>query len=184
MNKVAAVLKLTRAEHSLMLVIAVLAAEMIAGHLPSVPILILSMATPILISMGAFAINDYFDVEVDRANRKRRPLVTGDLSRNGALWITAVCMVVGVLASALINADAFIIALFFAAISLLYSYKLKELLLIGNSYIALSMAIPFVYGSYVVSSVMPLSLVLVAVMIFLSGLAREIHGSVRDFRAT
>lgn len=183
MSKPIEILKLTRIEHSAMLVIAVVAAELITGgRLPGPGIFALSIITPIFISMGAFAINDYFDIKVDRANKKNRPLVTGALSPEEALWISLLCIVVGVAASLFINIYCFAIALFFGVMSLIYSYRLKELLFWGNAYIALSMVIPFVYGDYVMGTMLSLGIVLVSVMIFASGLAREIHGTIRDYR--
>lgn len=175
-----AVLRLTRIEHSLMLVVAVLAAELIAKGLPSLPVLALSLITPIFISMAAFAINDYFDMEVDKVNGKRRPLVTGELRPVDALYVTAAGMMIGILASLLINLYAFAIAIIFGALALLYSYRLKGMILLGNAYIAFSMAIPFIFGSYVVSPSIGINIALVSAMIFISGLAREIHGTVRD----
>ncbi|MDE1851869.1 MAG: UbiA family prenyltransferase [Candidatus Micrarchaeota archaeon] len=182
MDRLSAVLKLTRIEHSIMLVIAVLTAEIISGGIPMLPVMVLSLITPIFISMGSFSINDYFDIEVDRKNRKNRPLVTGDITPNGALWITVVCMVVGVAASALINVYCFAIALFFASFSLLYSYRLKEMLVMGNAYIAFSMSIPFIFGAYVVNAQLPPVAAMLFMIIFISGFAREVHGSIRDYR--
>ena len=52
MGKISAVLRLTRIEHSLMLVFAVLAAELITKGLPSANYLALSFITPIFISKG------------------------------------------------------------------------------------------------------------------------------------
>ncbi len=182
MSKLISLFKLTRIEHSIMLCVAVLAAELMSGGLPALPILILSLITPIFISMGAFAINDYFDVEVDRLNEKKRPLVVGELSPKSALYITAVSMIVGLAASVFINPFAFVIAVIFCVLSLLYGYKLKELLLWGNAYIAFSMAIPFIFGNYVVSGVLHASIIFVSAMIFLSGLSREIHGTIRDLK--
>ncbi len=181
-SKLAAVLRLTRIEHSIMLVIAVIAAEIMAGGMPSITVFALSMVTPIFVSMAAFAINDYFDIGVDRRNRRQRPLVTGEITPNGALRITAVCLAVGIGASSFINPYALAIAALFGALALLYSYRLKELLFWGNAYVAFSMAIPFIYGNYVVSSSMPYGILLVSAMIFLSGLAREIHGTIRDMK--
>ncbi len=181
MGKIGAVLKLTRIEHSLMLIIAVLAAEMISGKIPSSWILILSIITPVFISMGAFAINDYFDIEVDRANKKMRPLVKGDLTPKEALYVTAASMIIGIAASFMINLNCAVIAMIFAALSLLYSYKLKEFPLIGNAYIAFSMAIPFIFGDYVVSSSFSFAIAVIFVLIFLAGIAREIDGSIRDY---
>ncbi|MDE1804552.1 MAG: UbiA family prenyltransferase [Candidatus Micrarchaeota archaeon] len=184
MGKIAAILKLTRIEHSIMLVIAVIAAELIVngGMLPATPTLVFSLVTPIFISMGAFAINDYFDIKVDRANKKNRPLVTGALKPGEALYIAIATILIGIASSYFINIYCFAIAIFFGAMSLLYSYRLKEMLFWGNAYVALSMVIPFAYGNYVVSSSLSWAIVIVSVLIFSSGLAREIHGTIRDLK--
>lgn len=181
MRKVGAVLRLTRIEHSAMLAIAVLAAEQLAKGIPGLPTLALSIVAPVLISMAAFAINDYFDIKVDKLNKKKRPLVTGELKPVHALYISAAAFAIGIAASAAINAYALAIALIFAALAVLYSYKLKELLLIGNIYIALTMVIPFIFGAYVVGTTVSPAISLICVMIFASGLAREIHGTIRDY---
>jgi len=181
-NKIAAVARLTRIEHSIMLVIAVIAAELISGQLPVLPILAASIVTPIFISMGSFAINDYFDVAADKANKRfDRPIVSGAIKRKEAFYIAAACFIIGVAASIFINPAAFIIALVFAVLAIMYSYRLKDMLLIGNIYIAFSMVIPFIYGNYVVSSALSTDIIFVSVIIFLAGLAREIHGMVRDY---
>lgn len=183
MNRFAALLKLTRIEHSLMLAIAVVAAELITGRLPLLPIFIFALVPPILVSMGSFAINDYFDIDVDRKNRRNdRPLVNGSFSKRDAAIVTALCFLVGIAISALINIYSFIIVLVFAVFAYLYSYKLKETLLIGNIYIAFTMVIPFLYGNYVVSNALNANIILISIVIFLSGLAREIHGMIRDFK--
>lgn len=181
-SRIRAVLELTRIEHSLMLAIAVTAAELIVRGLPTLPVFVLSLITPVFISMASFAINDYYDLEADRLNGKRRPLVRRVLRPKDALNITAMCLVVGIGASFFINYYAFTIAVVFGILALLYSYKLKGIVLLGNTYIALSMAIPFIFGNYVVSNNIGTGIVLVSLMIFLSGLAREIHGTIRDVR--
>ncbi len=180
MNKFEAIVRLTRIEHSAMLAIAVIAAEIIAGALPGAPVLVLSLVTPIFISMGAFALNDYFDVEADTVNKIRRPLVVGAMSEKDALAIGMITLLIGVAASALINNLALIVAIIFAFVAIIYSYKLKDTPLIGNVLIALSMAIPFIYGNLVVVNVVLPSIVMIATVVFLSGLAREIHGMIRD----
>jgi geranylgeranylglycerol-phosphate geranylgeranyltransferase len=70
----------------------------------------------------------------------------------------------------------------FAVLAYLYSYKLKDMPLLGNIYIAFSMAIPFIYGAVVSSGTVPPVIWLVVLVTFLSGLAREIHGMIRDHR--
>jgi geranylgeranylglycerol-phosphate geranylgeranyltransferase len=181
MGKIAAFMRLTRIEHSIMLVLAVLAAELISGHIAVGVPLVASLVTPILVSMGSFAINDYFDVEADKANGfKDRPIVSGQISKKEAFNWAVALLAIGALVSALINIYALAIAIVFAALAFLYSYKLKDTLLLGNVYIAFSMVIPFIYGDFVVSTHMGIIIVLISIAIFLSGLAREIHGMIRD----
>lgn len=181
MNRLLAMLKLTRIEHSLMLIIAVAAAELISGGIPTLQILLLSFITPALVSMGAFAINDYYDVGTDKANRRmNRPIVAGAISRTGARNVAMACFAIGIAASIPINAYALAIAAIFAALSYLYSYKLKDLLLVGNAYVAFSMVIVFIFGDLVVSNFININIILICFIIFASGLAREIHGMIRD----
>jgi len=183
MNKLAAVLKLTRIEHSLMLIIAVVAAELVAFGLPSPVPFVLGLVTAVFISMGAFAINDYFDIEVDRKNKKmHRPLVRGDLSASDALKVTFACMAIGIVASLFINLSCAFIAVIFAALSLLYAYRLKDLPFMGNASVSLSMAIPFIFGNYVVTQRLSYAVLIIFFLVFLSGLGREIDGTVRDHR--
>jgi geranylgeranylglycerol-phosphate geranylgeranyltransferase len=133
--------------------------------------------------MGSFAINDYFDVELDTENmRFDRPLVSKAMSKRSALVISYVSFSLGVIAAFFINIPAFIIAFIFAFLAAFYSYKLKETLLIGNVYVAFSMAIPFIFGNYVVSYVINPNVLIISVIILSSGLAREIHGMIRDFK--
>ncbi len=181
MSKLRAFMKLTRIEHSIMLVLAVLAAELISGHIAVGVGFVASLVTPILVSMGSFAINDYFDAETDRANGfKDRPIVSGAISKKDAFMWAVGLLVVGALVSALINVYALVIAVVFAALAFLYSYRLKDTLLVGNIYIAFSMVIPFIYGDFVVSKSFNILIILISMTIFLSGLAREVHGMIRD----
>lgn len=183
MNKAVAIARLTRIEHSIMLVIAVVAAELISGGLPQLQILALSIITPIFVSMGSFAINDYFDVHADRENRRiERPLVSGIIKEREAFAIAMISFAIGCLASAFINVLAFGIALVFSILAFLYSYRMKNMLLLGNIYIAFSMVIPFLYGNAITASTLNVNILLISLTVFLSGLAREIHGMIRDYK--
>ena len=181
--KLVAISRLTRIEHSIMLAVAVVAAELItgAGRLPPSVILVLSMLAPIFASMSAFAINDYLDIEADRANKKPRPLVTKELKPVTALYTTGITAIAALALSAFINIECFAITLLFSTVSLLYSYGLKRLPLVGNAYVALAMAIPFLFGNYATSPQLSPAIVVVFSMAFMSGLAREIHGTIRDY---
>ena len=175
--------RLTRFDHAIMLAIAVLIGETIVlGSAPTITtIVVLSLLVPMLSEAGSFALNDYLDIASDRINKKfDRPLVAGTISPSFAFYFSILCIFLSVILAYFINIFAFLIALVFNGLAILYNWKLKDLPLLGNAYIALSMSIPFVFGNVAVAQVLsPLVLVL-ASLGFVSGLAREILKSVQD----
>jgi geranylgeranylglycerol-phosphate geranylgeranyltransferase len=174
---------LTRFEHALMLAFAVFIAETIVlGAIPPLNlILAFSLLVPVFSEMGSFALNDYLDMETDRLNKKTdRPLVKGTLSPKFALYFSVSCLVFSVLLAIPINAIAFAIALAFNLLAIAYDWKLKDLPLVGNIYIALTMAIPFLFGNFAVSGELSAIALVLASLGFVAGLAREIIKSVQD----
>jgi 4-hydroxybenzoate polyprenyltransferase len=180
-NRIGALLSLTRIEHSFMLVVAVVAAELIVGGLPGLSVLAASIISPIFISAGSFAINDYYDVEADTINKRSdRPLVAGTITKKMAKDTAFACFAIGVLVCLAISTLILVVAAIFAVLAFLYSYRLKDTLLVGNLYVSVSYAIPFIFGALVVSGTVPVAIVLICFVAFCSGLGREIHGMVRD----
>jgi len=180
---IGAALELTRFNHALMLAFAVLIAEIAAlGGLPPFELaILLSLLVPVLSEMGAFALNDYLDIETDRMNGKTdRPLVRGDVSPPSALLLSIACIALALLTAWPINTAVLSITIVFNALSVLYNWKLKDLPLLGNVYIGLSMAIPFVFGSLVVSDTVPPLMAALAGLAFIAGLARELIKSAQD----
>lgn len=174
--------KLTRLEHALMLCAAVLIGEVIVlRQMPTLSYALLTFFPPFFLEISAFAINDYLDIETDRANKRfDRPLVSGAANPGEALLIAVASLPIGIFAGWLINPMCFYISIIFGIVSLAYSYKLKDMPLMGNAYIALSMAIPFIFGNYAVSSVLNGTVLTVALIAFVIGLGREIIKSVED----
>jgi len=175
--------KLTRFEHAIMLAFAVLIAEtMVLRTLPQLTAAIaLSLLVPIFSEMGSFALNDYLDIAADRKNGKKdRPLVKGTISPRFALGFSAATLIVSTALAWFINPAVFALALVFNLFAIAYNWKLKDLPLAGNAYIALTMAVPFIFGNFVVSSILSPLIVVLATLGFVAGLAREIIKSVQD----
>jgi len=177
-------LRLTRFEHAVLLALAVLIGEtVVLGSLPDLLELaiILSLLVPVLSETASFALNDYFDIETDRINNRKRPLVTGTISPRSALYFSFSAFILSTLFAFFINTPAFLVALAFNILAVLYNWKLKDLPLLGNIYIGLSMAIPFIFGNLVVHPqwLLPVPMVL-ALLAFIAGVAREIIKSVQD----
>ncbi|VVC71880.1 Digeranylgeranylglyceryl phosphate synthase [uncultured archaeon] len=177
-----AYVRLTRIEHALLLCVAVIAGQIMVLHsYPPILFALLTFIPPFMIEVAAFSINDYFDVEVDRRNgRADRPLVTGEIPKENALYLSVAAAIIGVADSWFINPACFVIALAVAGASFLYSFKLKDMGLVGNSYVGATMAVPFVFGNLSVFPTIMSSVGLLAVIAFLAGLGREIMGAVRD----
>lgn len=204
-HSIRAWLKLVRIEHALMSAVAVLISMLLVSVLSengafcpscaprvcdcvvglSIPILSLPFAlfVPFFINLAAFALNDYWDIEADKKNwRKERPLVSGALKPAAAVWTAILGYLIGITAGWLINPVCGIIATLFALASIAYNRWLKDLPLLGNLYIAASMAIAFPFGVAVFGpgNLLPGPILWLTLGAFLAGFARELVKSVQD----
>ncbi|MEM3362237.1 MAG: UbiA family prenyltransferase [Candidatus Anstonellaceae archaeon] len=176
-------LKLTRFEHALLSSLGVLIGLFLASKSVELELFLLSLLVPLFINMGAFVLNDYYDIETDILNKRfDRPLVKKSISPQHAFRAGLFFLFLGVFFSFFINFYAFLIAIFFAILSFLYNSKLKDLVLVGNLSIAFSMAIAFPFGYIARTNSLnfPQLIVFLFFGAFFVGLAREIIKSVQD----
>jgi geranylgeranylglycerol-phosphate geranylgeranyltransferase len=191
MKKIKAIWELMRLEHGVMIFIAILIGSIIAfegENLPPWDKFILTFFTALFLEASTFALNDYYDLDIDKYNKRvDRPLVRGDLSPKTALALFFIFFPFGIICSYLVNMTCFIIALFTALLAILYDVKMKKIKLIGNFYIAYVMAIPFIFGG---AAILPTNLIsfniapvtfIIAIIAFLAGSGREIMKDVMDF---
>ena len=173
--------RLTRIEHSLFLALAVLVGEIVVTKDIQLWPTVFGVLSVFFIGMGSFALNDFMDYPTDKKNkRKDRPIVSGTISAWAAMVTTKISFPLGILFALLINLNCFWIAVVFSVLAIGYSYVLKKLLLLGNMFIAFSMAIPFIFGSYIISDQISASIQVLASIAFLTGLGREIIKSIQD----
>jgi geranylgeranylglycerol-phosphate geranylgeranyltransferase len=127
-------------------------------------------------------LNDVYDVEVDRVNQPGRPIPSGRLSIRGALVLSCINLVIGIATSVLsLNPLAVSIALAYAFLSWLYSYRAKKAGIAGNIIVASSLAIPFIYGGVVGGgSILSSLLLMMALTAFFSGVGREVVKAMAD----
>jgi len=170
-----------------MLVFAVLIGELLAfGSIKNFNLdtlaFVSSLIVPSLLSMSAFAINDYFDYKSDKLNKRfDRPLVSKIIKRDEALMISIFLFVLSLYLSFFLNQIAFEIAFVFGVLSFLYSLKLKDIVLVGNLYVALCMAVPIIFGGIVAGSINQNHILIFFIILF-AGIAREIAQSIRDYK--
>ncbi len=191
MKKIKAIWELMRLEHGVMIAIAILIGSLIALKGQAVPPFdkfILTFFTALFLEASTFALNDYYDLEIDRKNKRMdRPLVRGDLSPKSALYLFSIFFPLGLICSFFVNLTCFIIAIITAFLAILYDAYLKKIKVIGNFYIAYVMAIPFIFGGAAVGVKDAVffeinsAIYIVALIAFLTGFGREIMKDVMDF---
>lgn len=180
-KKLKAIWDLTRLEHGIIYAISFIVSLVIAYKgWPDPTVTIAGLIAITAAEMGTFALNDYFDVEVDIRNKRTdRPIVRGDITKQEALIITVITLIVSVIAGYFIgNIGALIVLVVLMVFGILYDYKLKEYGIWGNLYIAFTMAAPFLFGSMLFKSSM--ILLLLAAIAFFVGLGREIMKGIMD----
>jgi geranylgeranylglycerol-phosphate geranylgeranyltransferase len=181
-NKIKALWDLTRLEHGFIYGLGVLIALAIARQgVPDPKIALAGVLGATLAEMGAFALNDYFDVEVDtKNNRLDRPIVRGDVSKNEALWLAIATSLFGIVAMYFTGSvGAVIVTIILVLFGALYNAKLKEYGIWGNLYISFTMAAPFLFGSLLFANGAHVLLIIAAIA-FLVGLGREIMKGIMD----
>ena len=191
MKKIKAIWQLMRLEHGVMIAKAVLIGSLIAlkgQGLPPFDKFILAFFTVLFIEISTFSLNDYYDLEIDKKNKREdRPLVRGDLSPKSALYLFYILFPLGIICSYFVNFICFLIALITALLAVLYDTKMKKIKLLGNFYIAYIMAIPFIFGGAAVAAEdtlffdIPPAIYIIALIAFLTGSGREIMKDVMDF---
>jgi geranylgeranylglycerol-phosphate geranylgeranyltransferase len=191
MKKIKAVWQLMRLEHGFMIFLGILIGSIIAlggQGIPSWDKFILTFFTALFLEASTFALNDYFDYEIDKKNKRfDRPLVRGDIKPKTALYIFAIFYPLGLLSSYFVNIVCFIIAVFTAVFAVLYDSHMKKVKFLGNFYVAYTMAIPFVFGAAAVLEENVLAftihpaIIIISLIAFFAGSGREIMKDVQDF---
>jgi geranylgeranylglycerol-phosphate geranylgeranyltransferase len=196
-RKLKAIWELTRLEHGLMYGLGVLIGIIIVGGdiVEPASIFGVSLVLPshgatfgflaaLFIQAGTFALNDYCDVETDIANQRLdRPLVRGELGKGETVLIAILATTLGIICASFLNQLLFILAFISALLGILYDIKMKEILAVSNIYIALTMAIPFIFGGLIVRpSSVDLVLLILASMAFVAGFGREVMKDIADIK--
>ncbi len=180
-SKIKAWYELLNPAHALIVLLGIVTGIKTAGGSLESTQLFFSAVLSFSIIAAAFILNDYWDLEADKENkRKDKPLVTGEISKTHALFSALAFLAIGNYASYLLNEKVFIISIIFTAILLAYNYYLKKVAFIGNATIGLTMAIPFIYGNYLCCSNLSSFVLILSSMAFLMGTGRELIASIRD----
>ena len=131
------------------------------------------------ISSYSMIINDVYDIEIDKVNQPERPLPKQLISVNSALSLSLILLLIGLTSSLLISYYHIIITVIFSFLSWFYNIWGKKQGLIGNSIVASSMSIPFIFGGIITGNI-SLLVWSISLIAFLSGMGREIIKTIAD----
>ncbi|RLI28894.1 MAG: hypothetical protein DRO46_03390 [Candidatus Hecatellales archaeon] len=184
--KVEAYLQLVRPLNSAMMGVAVLIGEYMAlGGTLNLQASLLGFLTAFTLTGGSMAANDYFDREVDRVNEPERPIPSGRVTPREALWLAGILGAVGLFLSFLswLFFRGFLAPLVASAsftLAIYYNGWGKRLGLLGNLMVSGCVAIPFLYGAFMVGVYPSLLLAFFAALAFLANTGREILKGIAD----
>lgn len=179
----------------------------IVGVMPLSPAFMLLLISMVFIAAGGYVINDYFDVEIDKANKPDKLIVSKIFSSNVTKFFYIILTFIGIvtgLASSILILDSRFYLLFtilLLLVCLLYSYSAnyKKKLIIGNLIVSLSVAfavfLPWLFEILYLSnnslilyavkdtiiSILPFVLFYTAFAFFMT-LIREIVKDAEDFK--
>ena len=86
---------------------------------------------------GSVAINDYRDVTEDAINAPDRPLVKRSLPHEAGLFVGLGLLLIGAIVAWQLGLTMLVFASTVAALSLAYTYALKDIPVLGNAIVAL-----------------------------------------------
>ncbi len=177
-NRFTGIIQISRPVNVLISMLSIFVAVLITGILQPVSHVLLACLSGGIIMAGSNTLNDYFDLDIDRVNRPRRPLVSGKLDPPAALGAALAEFTLGILMAAFITMTALWIAMVVSALIIFYCYRLKRRPLIGNLAVSFSTAMAFVYGGAAVNRIE--KTLIPAVLAFFFHFGREIIKDVQD----
>jgi len=141
-----------------------------------------------LIMAAGNMINDYFDFEIDKINKKNRPLPSGRIRKGDVLMLSILFFFSGIAIAKSINIYCLLLAILNSILLMIYDRYSKKILFISNlgvSYLIISI---FIFGVFsisprIIEEISKEEVILLSVLItcaFLMTLSREIIKDIED----
>ncbi len=175
-------LKLVRFENSLFAGFSVLLSGVLSGDLTGwQPEYFRGFFVIVCLAMGVFAVNDYYDFRIDKANKRyERPLVREELSGKTAFGIGMGFLLASALLSLTLASKAAGFVLMSIPFFFLYSHSLKKYFLVKNIIAAYGFSFGIIFGSLLSDPEIEPIILFFAAITFIVGLAFEIMIDIAD----
>jgi len=172
--------RLCRPVNVLIGMISIFLGAFITGTIQPIRAVLFASISGGLIAAAANAVNDYFDIAIDKINKPNRPMAAGHIAPTKGFIFSIVLFIAGMTFGYFINWKAFVVSVSSSIIVYLYSARLKGTVLWGNLCVSLVTSLSFIYGGIAVNR---LNLALIpAVFSFFYHLGREIIKDVEDVK--
>jgi geranylgeranylglycerol-phosphate geranylgeranyltransferase len=170
--------EITRPHNLAVAALTILVGSAVAGGSPPVARIGLATLAGTLVAAAGNVVNDYFDAEIDRINKPRRPIPSGRMTRAESwryYWaLTVFAVVVGFAA----DPRVLIAVVLWSACLYLYSARLKTRFLQGNLMVSAVSSSGFGLGAWLAGR--PAAAIVPATLAFLFIMGREIVKDVED----
>jgi len=140
----------------------------------------LAFAAAVLITGAGNAINDYFDRNIDKVNRPKRPIPSGRVEPSTALATSQAMFVFGILLTVPITVWCVVLAALNTLILASYAAGLKRKGLAGNITIGYLVGSTFLFGGLVIGDLQVASIL--AAMAALATVGRELIKDIEDMK--
>jgi len=158
---------------------AVIVGELMASTTVPVRSALYGFMAGFLLLAASMVLNDIFDREIDAINEPKRPIPAGVVKPTEAFSFSLILGAIGFWFAANSGTVPLIIATVSVIIMILYNSRIKKTGLLGNAFVSTNVAIPFIYGGFVVGNP-TWSLGIFALLAFLSSMGREIVKGIID----
>ncbi|MFX0151755.1 MAG: UbiA family prenyltransferase [Candidatus Hodarchaeota archaeon] len=158
----------------------ILGVVIIIKEIPRLDQIIFGFGVGFVLSASTNTINDILDYDLDRIEKPERPLPRGDITIKQALYIFGLETVIALFFGLMLTLHAFLLTVFVAFISVLYSLRLKNYLAFKNTLTAFGVASAFLVGALSTNKELPITIVLFFLQIFITVVAFEIHKDIAD----
>jgi geranylgeranylglycerol-phosphate geranylgeranyltransferase len=172
-------LEIIRPQTALIAGLGAVAGTIIAGA-PFCTASIYIFLTVFLMTGAGMAINDYYDLEIDKINAPHRPLPSGKISRKTALMYSLFLFLSSLVFGTLTNVYCFGLALFNGLVEFFYAKTFKKWWLMGNIMVSWLAGSVFLFGGMVTFDFRLVTML--AGLAFLANMGREIFKTIEDIK--
>lgn len=178
-NPFFALVKITRPLNLFQASIAVLVTASIMNIFPHWNLIFITISIACCFAAAGNSINDYFDAEIDKINRPYRPIPSGSISKNTAIFFTIICFIIGFYLSIPIFTYTTGFILISTAILLIaYTPIFKPTVFMGNFIVSTILGTTFIFSASIFGDIT--KGIPPALLAFGFNLARELIKDIED----